>query len=432
MKTKPILLGTVIAVFFMIFTGLVFLPAVLSSDALKPRILQAVNERLPGKLQVAQWRFKWFSGIEAKGIIYDHQEENIFIEVAELKGYRGLVQLMANARNLGGVEIIKPQVLFYITDNQRRKPSKTVEPSQAAGLPAIAGILKITDGTIRTVNLKGDEKTVVKDLDLFLDVSDIKKPITYRVLLTSGDSIGRFAGEGTLTLSADNPLDLNAIQSDVSLKVSNWELEDTLAILASQGNYPHGKGRLNADLSVKGSSAEALNLRGNLSASRLELWGGPLKTDHPRFKDIVTKLDANITRGSLSLKQLNFKSSVAQGTAQGSVTDKGDKKLSGSASINLAELFSQMPQTLNLRQDTNLSEGTLLLSYNVNATDTVTAFDTSAQIDRIKGASGGKAIALEADVSDAEGEVSAPVEIEANHNHGRCKRQATRNPCKQE
>ncbi len=399
MKTKPILLGTVVAVFFMIFTGLVFLPAVLSSEALKPRILQAVNERLPGKLQVAQWRFKWFSGIEAKGIIYDHQEEHIFIEVAEIKGYRGLVQLMANARNLGGVEVIKPQVLFYLTDNQRRKPSKTGEPSQAAGLPAIAGILKITDGTIRTVNLKGDEKTVVKDLDLFLDVSDIEKPIIYRVLLTSGDSIGRFSGEGTLTLSADNPLDLNAIQSDASLKVSNWELEDTLAILASQGNYPHGKGRINADLNVKGSSAEALNLKGNLSVSRLELWGGPLKTDHPRFKDIATELDANISRGSLSLKQLSFKSSVAQGTAQGSASDQGDNKLSGSASINLAELFSQMPQTLNLRQDTNLSEGTLLLSYNVNTTETVTAFDTSARIDRIKGASSGKPISWNQPIS---------------------------------
>jgi hypothetical protein len=393
MKKKPILLGTVIVVFFMIFAGLVFLPAVLSSDALKPRILQTVNERLPGKLQVAQWRFKWFSGIAAKDITYDDQNQNIFIEVAELKGYRGLVQLIANRNNLGGIEIIRPQVLFYISDSQQPKTSEKSEPSQAAGLPAIAGILKITDGTIRTVDLKGDEKTVVKDLDLFLDISDIAKPITYRVLLTSGDSIGRFTGEGTLTLSADNPLDLNAIQSDAHLKVSNWELEDTLAILASQGNTPHGKGRLNADLNVKGSSAEALNIKGDLSVSRLELWGGPLKTDHPRFKKIATELDANITRGRLSLNQLNFKSSVAQGNARGSVSDQGVKKFSGSASVNLVEVFSQLPQTFKLRRDTTLSEGTLVLSYNVKSTGTLTAFDSSAKINRLKGTSGGKSIA---------------------------------------
>ncbi|MGD8723921.1 MAG: DUF748 domain-containing protein, partial [Desulfobacterales bacterium] len=399
MKTKPILLGTAIAVCFIIFAGLVFLPAILSSDVLKPRILQAVNGRLPGKLQVEQWRFKWFSGIEAKGITYDHPEENIFIEVAELKGYRGLVQLIANARNLGGVEIIRPQVLFYISDRQRTEAPKKAEPSRAAGLPAIAGILKITDGTIRTVDLNGKEKTVVKDIDLFLDVSDIAKPITYRVLLTSGDSIGRLAGEGTLTLSADNPLDLNAIQSDASLKITNWELEDTLAILALQGNYPYGKGRLNADMKVLGSSNEALNLKGHLSLKRLELWGGPLKTDHPRFNNIATELDATISQGDLSLKQLEFQSSAAKGSAQGKITQQGHKQLSGSASINLAELFSQLPHTLKLRQGTKLSEGTLVLSYNVSLAERVTAFDGSARIDRIKGTSGGKAIAWNQPIS---------------------------------
>ncbi|MGD9219251.1 MAG: AsmA-like C-terminal region-containing protein [Desulfobacterales bacterium] len=393
MKKKPLLLASAIVVFFIVFAGLVFLPAILSSDMLKPRILQSINQRLPGKLQVAQWRFKWFSGIEAKGIIYEDQKQNLFVEVAELKGYRGLAQLITNASNLGGIEIIRPQVLFYISDEQRPKASKKGAPSQSAGLPAVAGILKITDGIIRTANLKGEEKTVVKDLDLFLDISDIEKPIIYRVFLTSGDAVGHFAGEGTLTLSANDPLDLNAIQSDARLKITNWELEDTLTILASQGNYPYGKGRLNANLNVQGSSAEALNLRGNLSIGQLELWGGPLKTDHPRFKDISTDLDATITRGNLALKHLEFQSSVAKGSAQGGVTDQGHKQFNGSGSIDLAEVFSQLPNTLKLRRDTTLSEGTLLLSYNVKSTGPVTAFDNSARIDRLKGASGGKPIA---------------------------------------
>ena len=399
MKAKPIIVGTVIVVFFVIFAGLVFLPAVLSSDMLKPQILQSVNQRLPGNLKVAQWRFKWFSGIEAKGITYDDQNQSLFIEVAELIGYRGLIQLIASRNNLGGVEIIRPQVLFYISDNQQPKPLTKAEPLQPAGLPAIAGVLKITDGTIRTVDFKGHEKTVVKDLDLFLDVSDIKKPITYRVLLTSGDSIGRFTGQGTLTLSSKNPLDLNAIQSDANLKISNWELEDTLSILASQGNTPYGKGRLNADLNVKGSSAEALNLNGRLSMSRFELWGGPLKTDHPRFKDIAANLDANITQAGLSLNQLELQSSMAQATAQGSVSDQGTKQFSGSASINLVEALSQLPQTLKLRRDTRISEGTLVMSYKVQSTGTATAFDSSAKIDRLKGISGGKSIAWNQPVS---------------------------------
>ena len=90
MKTKSALIGTSVALFFVIFAGLVFLPAVLSSDLLKPRILQEVNRHLEGQLQVSQWKFKWFSGIEAKGITYDHRQQNFFLKVAELKGHRGL------------------------------------------------------------------------------------------------------------------------------------------------------------------------------------------------------------------------------------------------------------------------------------------------------------------------------------------------------
>ena len=100
MKTKSILLGTAVALFFVIFAGLVFLPAIISSDLLKPRLLQSVNQHLPGQLQIEAWTFKWFSGISARGITYDHRQENLLVKVSELKGYRGLVHLMINAGNL--------------------------------------------------------------------------------------------------------------------------------------------------------------------------------------------------------------------------------------------------------------------------------------------------------------------------------------------
>jgi hypothetical protein len=202
MKTKAVLFWTAISLFFVIFIGLVFLPAILSSNLLKPRILESINRHLPGQLQVAEWTFKWFSGIEAKGIIYDHRQENLFIEVAELKGYRGLVQLMADTGNLGAIEAVKPQVVFYLPDKQPSDVSEKAAAPQSGVFPTFSGLLKITDGAIRTADPAGSEKTVVKDLDLFLDISDIEKPIAYQVFLTSGDTVGTLSGDGTLTLSA--------------------------------------------------------------------------------------------------------------------------------------------------------------------------------------------------------------------------------------
>jgi hypothetical protein len=399
MKTKPVLLWTAISLFFVIFVGLVFLPAILSSNLLKTRILESVNRHIPGQLQVAEWTFKWFSGIEAKGIIYDHRQENLFIEIAELKGYRGLVQLMADAGNLGGIEVVKPQVVFYLPDKQPSDVSEKTEAPRSGGLPAFSGILKIADGSIRTVYPAGTEKTVVKDLDLYLDISDIEKPIAYQVFLTSGDTVGTLSGEGSLTLSENNPLDLKAIQSDARLKINNWELEEVLAIMASRGDFPSGKGRLNVDLALQGSAAKALDIKGKLSVNRLELWGGPLGADHPRIKGITTEIDGTISQDVLSLNQMKLKSSLANGSARGRFAGRGQNQLQGSADINLAEVFSQLPGTLKLRQDLTLSEGKLALSASVKSTEEVTVFESSARIDQLKGLSNGKPVSWNQPIS---------------------------------
>jgi hypothetical protein len=408
MKTKPVLLWTVISLVFVIFVGLVFLPAILSSNLLKPRILESVNRHLPGQLQVAEWTFKWFSGIEAKGITYEHRQQNLFIEVAELKGYRGLVQLLADMGNLGGVEVVRPHLIFYLSDKQSAGVSHKTESPPSGGLPAFSGILKIADGSIHTVNTAGVEKTVVKDLDLYLDISDIEKPITYQVFLISGDTVGTFAGEGTLTLSADNPLDLRAIQSDGHLKITNWELEEALAILASRGNFPSGKGRLNFDLALQGSAAKALDIKGKLSLNRLELWGGPLGADHPRIKGITSEIDGTISQNILSLNQMKLQSSVANGSVRGKIAGRNQNQLEGSADINLAEVFSQLPATLKLRQDLTLSQGKLALSASIQSTGEVTVFESNARLDQLKGLSKGKPVAWNQPISlKAQGDRSA-------------------------
>ncbi|MEJ2169085.1 MAG: hypothetical protein P8X90_26525, partial [Desulfobacterales bacterium] len=151
MKTRPVLFGTVIALFLAIFAGLVFLPAILSSDMLKPRLLQEINQYLPGQLSVEQWRFKWFSGIEVKGITYDYRQQDLLVKIAKLREYRGLFLLIANAHRLGGIEVIEPEVDFFLQDKPREERSDKLESFQATGLPVFSGLLKITDGSIRSV-----------------------------------------------------------------------------------------------------------------------------------------------------------------------------------------------------------------------------------------------------------------------------------------
>lgn len=244
MKKKPVFLGMAIALFFAIFAGLVFLPAILSGDMLKARLLQEINHRLPGKLQVEQWGFEWFGGIEAKGISYDLRQQNLLINIANLKVYHGLIRLVANPRNLGGIEVVEPEVVFFLRDKALKEPSHKAAFSQTAGLPVFSGLLKITDGSIRTVKPDHSEKMVVRDLDLFLDLADVAKPIAYRVFLLAGDKLGRLAAEGTMTLSADDPFNLSKVQSDARLKITNFISAD------GRGDLSHLQATLSADLAA--------------------------------------------------------------------------------------------------------------------------------------------------------------------------------------
>ncbi len=112
--------------------------------------------------------------------------------------------------------------------------------------------------------------------------------------------------------------------------------------------------------------------------------------DRPAVSQIDMQLDGTIIQSTLSLKQLKFQSSLANGSATGSFANQGQKRLNGTADINLAEIFTQLPHTLKLREDTKLSQGNLILSADVKSADGVTAFDSTARIDQIRGVSKGK------------------------------------------
>jgi len=88
---------------------------------------------------------------------------------------------------------------------------------------------------------------------------------------------------------------------------------------------------------LQGSSAKALDFKGKLSLNQLELWGGPLGADHPRIKGISAEINATISQGVLSLKQLSLQSSLANGSAQGSVAGRGQKQFQGSADIDKSQ-----------------------------------------------------------------------------------------------
>ncbi len=385
----------------MIIIGL--LPAIVSSDMMKPFVIQKLNRQLPGQLQLESWSVGWFGGIKSLGIVYDNRTDGLLARVSEIKTEKGLLGLMLAGGELGAVEINDPTVVFFLSDKAESRDSEKTPPatpspeSIPAGkedtlIPAFYGKLTITNGSILTATADGHEKIVAKNLGLILEAPGPQTPITYRFSTESGDSSGRASGEGSLVLAADDPLNLQKIQSDSKLNVENWELEDVFAIIATRAGIPSAKGRLNASVSLTDSNAENLKMVAQMAMQKLQLRGGPLGSDTPVVKNIVINLDATGNNNSLSLNNLTFRSSLADGSARGIFDDEDQKRLSGKTDIDLAEVFTQFPATLKLREGTKIAKGKMALSANIETDKEGASFDGDARIDRLQGISAGKKV----------------------------------------
>ncbi|MGB5751119.1 MAG: hypothetical protein WBM69_29390 [Desulfobacterales bacterium] len=401
-KSRVVLIVTAgLLVVALIIIGL--LPAIVSSDMMKPFVIQKLNQQLPGQLQLESWSVSWFGGIESLGIVYDNRTDGLLARVSEIKTEKGLLGLILAGGELGDVEIFDPAVVFFLSDKAEARDSQKTLPaapspeSIPAGkddtlIPAFYGKLKITNGSILTATADGNEKIVAKNLDLILKAPGPQTPITYRFSTESGDSSGRASGEGSLVLPADDPLNMQKIQSDSKLNVENWELEDIFAIIATRAGFPSAKGRLNASVSLTGSNAESLKMVAQMAMQKLQLQGGPLGPDTPVINDIEINLDATGNNSSLSLNNLAFRSSLADGSARGIVDDEDQKHLFGKTDIDLAEVFTQFPTTLKLREGTEITKGKMALSANIETAREGVSFDGDARIDQLQGISAGKKV----------------------------------------
>ena len=161
MKKTHVFIGILASLLLVAIIIVALLPGMVSSNMMKPFVLQQINQRLPGQLQLEAWSFGWFSGIEGKGIIYDNRQDDLLVKVAGFRTGKGLFGLITDMDNLGTVEITEPAVYVYLaektTDQKPDTPAPEPEPKGTPeetgkmALPAFYGQLLISGGSIYTV-----------------------------------------------------------------------------------------------------------------------------------------------------------------------------------------------------------------------------------------------------------------------------------------
>jgi len=416
----PVLTGLLLVALL----GLFLLPNLMSTDWAGNRAKQAINDQLPGHIDFDSVSLSWFNGIRCQGITYDNRDQGILVKAADISTSKGLLAIAANYKEIGTVSIKNPVTYVYLkeepapgktkTDSEKHdtgitktaseeatnpKTDKPVKDDSAITFPPIEGQLNIAGGTVITVFPDRKEKPLLTDLELQLNVAGLENLLEYQIAFQSGDGTGQVKGGGTVTLPAENISKLDKIQSQATVDIENWEITDLLSILASTGDLPTGSGQLNGHMSISGSTETAIQIKGNLAAQQIKLRGGPLKSDTPSLEKVEVVVDAEKTVSTFTLNRLALMSPLATGTASGSFGGRNEKEITSKAVIDLAQVFTQFPATLNLKQGIRVSNGKIDVNAKITATDKAAFFDTSVRLDKLQGTAGNKRLAWDEPVT---------------------------------
>jgi hypothetical protein len=416
-KNRSIIWSVLAGLLLISLLGLLLLPSLMSTDWAGNKAKQVINARSPGQIDFENVSLSWFNGIQYHGITYDDPAKGILIKVADLTTSKGLLAIAINYKEIGTVTIKDPVISVYLNKKNGSDETETVTEKKNTGspkttsveaitgktdkpaeggspipFPAIAGQLNITGGAVTAVFPDKKEKSLLQDLELQLNVAGLEGLLEYLISFQSGDGTGQVKGAGTVTLPAEDISMLNKIQSQATVDIENWEIEDLLSLLAATAGLPTGSGQLNGHLSISGSTETAIQINGNLTAQQIKLQGGPLKSDTPSLEKVEVAIDGEKTATAFTLNRLELTSPLATGTASGTFDSQNKKEIISEAIIDLAELFAQFPNTLNLKQGTRVSKGKINVDAKITGTDSETVFDTSISLDTLQGIAGKKKI----------------------------------------
>lgn len=390
-----------VGILCLLLFALVFLPQLSSTTWFNSKVKQVVNEKIPGTLDFSSLSLSWLYGVEIQKIVYRDQAQGVNVTADQMSTNKGLLALAANYKNVGVVNIDNPKITVTLDKPEAdgkfqskastppKKASETdqkYKKSQQGSLLSLVQVqLKITNGSLVTVSSDNPSRTVIKDFDFNLNFDGKKGMANYRLFFQDESGAGQVAGEGIVTLPQDTILSVEEIESDGVLKIRNWQIAELLSIVESQFDGVGGEGILNGKFHITGSGASVIGVIGNLSGQDIKLYGDPLLSDTPEIDAFTLDIGVQKRADTLEIEKLEIQSPFLTATVSGTAQKQQARALTTRATVDVAEILSQFPQTLNLKEGVFVSEGKITIDADLSSIDGVAVFAVNAHLQHLVG-----------------------------------------------
>lgn len=351
-------------------------PIVVAHSPLRNWLLSMAAGDLAGSVRAGGASFGWFSPVKVYDLEVRDAGENPVLQTPQIQVDRALWRLVTSATRIGRVRVERPSVNLVLTDSGSNLEELLAPWLVETDEPAadISAQVEILDGRISVKDEPSGRKWQIDKLRLALDVPQFgRQPIQMRLsgVVPAEARTGRLAVD--LRLSHDRAeATLGQSRGECSLTTEALPLELVSAFARRVAPQVRLSGSSTSTLACRWESPAAstreLELHGTLGAEELRL-AGLLPDDELRLNRISVPCQLHWHNGQLVVERLEADCDLGRAMFAGtldmnaSVTSSLRKQsytLSGQ--IDLARLAAALPNTIRVREATQINAGTLSLS----------------------------------------------------------------------
>ena len=353
---------------------LFFLPSLLGLRPVAALLLDRLDRRLPGTLQVEECSVGWQRPFSCRGLRWDIPQQGLRAEAAEVGGDKGLLALLLAPRYLGELTVTRPVITLLAERTPAAAVDAAVPPAAPAEEPTATSPLPWWERL--AVRVHGADGLVTLDQgaagprelarEIRFSGSLARGTVTYTLSFLSGSRGGRLQAEGFVNLPTVSQSFLDTLISRTDLSVQNLDLAPFLDLAASRGSWPTGDGTLDATLHVTTAGFAEVKLQGDALLRTLRLEGGWLGADRPALDRLSASFNGSRSRKEgWRFENLRVDSEPVQLQGQGQL-DSRSVGLTASGTVQLPVVAAQLPHLLALHRDTVVREGVLDFSVQVS------------------------------------------------------------------
>ncbi len=399
-------------------------PTLVSRTSLRHTLLGWAAPSLRGKVVLGDLRLSWTRPLEVRNVTVLDRDDRRMLQIARVASDRSLLDLLRQPRNLGSLVVVSPDLHLVVRRDGSnlqdlwgsiaRSGDQGPHPGEPA--PAVNICVHVSEGHLTVVDEVTGRTTSLSDVQAGF------QPSADDVALMTVQLGGRVDDAG-------RP---GKFMSEISWKSpASWTLKDLGA----------GTGRLQAahfplatlkpayirlfpDLDVAGDVSGEVQVTWTTETqgpvarmtSRLELdsfeFAAPSILGKDRLVDprLSIQLDGTIERDFLRIERLTLDSTLVRGSATAAgpvavflknrpyqlVADAtSPHELSCQGQIDIPRIAASLPNTLRLKPEMRLEEGSIQFDVGTESVGGVRAFHGRIATERLKGRAGGKEISWE-------------------------------------